>query len=196
MDIRDRVFFDGIQRGDPGVYFLYRDYNINGFFYVFYIAEKPQRTVISPYTGSNTDPDQADPGSELILFEINHGAQIESETCQCGGQMSMGPDGYLYIALGVSGVASNGQDTSNLFGSILLINVDNPQADLNYSIPPDNPFFSNNEGNQEEISADGLRNPYRFSFDHETGLLWVGDVGEHRFEEVDIIENGGITVGA
>lgn len=105
--------------------------------------------------------------------------------------MTMGPDGYLYIALGVTGPAMNGQDTSNLFGSILRIDVDNPQNDLNYSIPADNPFFANNVGKREEIFAYGLRNPFRFSFDSETGLIWAGDVGERGAEEVDIIENGG-----
>lgn len=103
----------------------------------------------------------------------------------------MGPDGYLYISLGITTSITNGQDTSNLFGSILRIDVDNPQNGLIYSIPPDNPFFSNNEGKREEIFAYGLRNPFRFSFDSETGLLWAGDVGEHRFEEIDIIEKGG-----
>jgi glucose/arabinose dehydrogenase len=190
LDITDRVYFDQNQRGILGFTF-HRNYEINGFFYVFYIAEKPQRTVISRFTVSSADQDQADPGSELILFELNHDPRVEFGTCHCGGRMSMGPDGYLYIALGVSGSASNSQDTANLFGSILRIDVDNPQNGLNYSIPPGNPFFSNNEGKREEIFAYGLRNPFRFSFDSETGLLWVGDVGEHRFEEVDIIESGG-----
>lgn len=190
LDIRDRVFFDGDQRGILGFTF-HRDYSINGFFYVFYIAEKPQRTVISRFTVSHTDPDQADPESELILLEINHGIQLEPGTCICGGQIAMGPDGYLYISLGITNSPTNGQDTTNLFGSILRIDVDNPQNNLNYSIPPDNPFFSNNEGKREEIFAFGLRNPFRFSFDTETGLIWAGDVGEHGAEEVDIIKKGG-----
>lgn len=189
LDIRDRVFFDGDQRGILGFTF-HRDYEINGFLYVFYIAEKPQRTVISRFTVSSSDPDQADPGSELILLEIDHRTQVEPGTCVCGGQIAMGPDGYLYIAVGVTSIA-NGQDTSSLFGSILRIDVDNPQNSLNYSIPPDNPFFSNNEGNREEIFAYGLRNPFRFSFDPETGLIWAGDVGERGAEEVDIIKKGG-----
>ena len=190
LDIRDRVFFDGDQRGILGFTF-HRDYGINGFFYVFYIEENPQRTVVSRFSVSDADPNQADPESELILLEIDHPLRVEPGTCICGGQMSMGPDGYLYIALGVSGPASNGQDTSNLFGSILRIDVDSPQNGLNYSIPPDNPFFSNNDGNRAEIFAYGLRNPFRFSFDSETGLLWAGDVGDHGAEEVDIVENGG-----
>ncbi len=190
LDIRDRVFFDGDQRGILGFTF-HRDYENNGYFYVFYIAERPQRTVISRFSVSDVDPGQADSGTELILLEIDHAPRLVPGTCICGGQMSMGPDGYLYVALGVSGPASNGQDTANLFGSILRIDVNNPQNDLNYSIPQDNPFFGNNEGIREEIFAYGLRNPFRFSFDPETGLLWAGDVGERGAEEVNIIENGG-----
>jgi glucose/arabinose dehydrogenase len=190
LDIRDRVFFDDLQRGILGFAF-HRDSGINGFFYVFYIAEKPQRTVISRFSVSSADPDRADPGSELILFEIDHPLQVVPGTCHCGGQIAMGPDGYLYISLGITSSITDGQDTSNLFGSILRIDVDNPENNLNYSIPPDNPFFSNNDGKREEIFAYGLRNPFRFSFDPETGLLWAGDVGERGAEEVDIIENGG-----
>ncbi len=112
-----------------------------------------------------------------------------------GGRIAFGPDGLLYIALGDAGpggdASSNGQNTSTLFGSILRIDVDNPEGDLNYGIPPDNPFASNNNGDREEIFAYGFRNPFRFSFDFLTGLLWLGDVGEFTFEEVNIINNGG-----
>ena len=108
--------------------------------------------------------------------------------------MAFGPDGYLYIATGDGGSGgdpqNNSQNRSNLLGKILRIDVDSPQGGKNYGIPTDNPFAGNSDGHAEEIYAWGLRNPWRFSFDPETGRLWTGDVGQNRFEEVDIIEKG------
>ncbi len=84
----------------------------------------------------------------------------------------------------------NAQDLSNLFGSILCIDVDNPEGGNNYGIPSDNPFFGNTSGFREEIYAYGLRNPWRMSFDPVTGALWTGDVGDESLEEIDIVEKG------
>jgi hypothetical protein len=84
----------------------------------------------------------------------------------------------------------NGQNRSTLLGKILRIDVNAPSAGRNYSIPADNPFVGNTQGYREEIYAYGFRNPWRFSFDTSTGKLWVGDVGQDRMEEIDIVEKG------
>lgn len=110
-----------------------------------------------------------------------------------GGDIKFGPDGYLYIALGDGGAANDkfghGQRTSSLLGTVLRIDVDNPQAPRKYGIPKDNPFV-NKAGYLPEIYAYGLRNPWRFSFDQKTGDLWVADVGQNKLEEVNIIQAG------
>ena len=132
--------------------------------------------------------DVADPESEVIIMEVeqpyaNHNA----------GQLAFGPDGYLYIALGDGGSAGdplgNGQNLTTMLGSILRIDVSGLSGPGDYEIPADNPFVGI-EGAREEIWAYGLRNPWRFSFDSETGLLWAGDVGQNSLEEIDIITKG------
>lgn len=84
----------------------------------------------------------------------------------------------------------NAQDRTNLFGSILRIDVDGTDDENNYAIPNNNPFANNNQGIREEIYAYGLRNPYRFSLDATNGNLWASDVSQNRFEEIDLIESG------
>ncbi len=188
LDIRDRVN-DGGEEGLLGLAF-HPNYAANGFFYVYYSASNPRRSIIARYEVDATDPNRADPSSEVVVLEVaqpfaNHN----------GGQIAFGPDGYLYIALGDGGSGGDpqghGQNLQTLLGAFLRIDVDNPDADRNYSIPSDNPFVGNTTGFREEIYAYGLRNPWRFSFDPVTGLLWTGDVGQGDFEEVDIIEKGG-----
>lgn len=148
LDIRGRVFFDERQRGMLGMAF-HPDYEINGFFYVFYLAQNPHRTIISRFEVRDDNPNQADTSSEFILLEIIHpDVLIDPDAFHGGGRIAFGPDGLLYIALGDAGpggdASSNGQNTTTLFGSILRIDVDNPEGDLNYGIPMDNPFASNN----------------------------------------------------
>jgi len=188
LDIRPRIDTRGNEEGLLGLAF-HPEYASNGYFYVNYTATNPDRTVISRFEVSENDPDAADAGSETVLLEF---AQPYSN--HNGGQVAFGPDGYLYIATGDGGSGgdpqNNAQNRSNLLGKILRIDVDNPEAGKEYGIPGDNPFAGNTEGYAEEIYAWGLRNPWRFSFDTETGRLWTGDVGQNRFEEVDIIENG------
>lgn len=166
------------------------NFESNGFFYVNYTTttDNQFRTVISRFQVSD-NPNQANINSEVEILSFNQPFGNHN-----GGQIRFGPDGYLYIATGDGGGGGdpqeNAQDRSSLLGNILRIDVDGPQNGQSYAIPPDNPSVDNNQGFREEIYAYGLRNPYRFSFDSETGQLWAGDVGQNEFEEIDIIESG------
>ena len=126
----------------------------------------------------------------MILLEIPNTTKEHF-----GGMIQFGKDGYLYISRGdghphLIREGSDAQDLTTLFGKILRIDVDNPSGGMNYGIPVDNPFTGNTEGYREEILASGLRNPWRFSIDPITNTLWVGDVGEGLFEEIDVIKKG------
>lgn len=189
LDIQNKVGFGDGEQGMLGLAF-HPNYENNGVFYINYTASGPRRSVISQFSASTQNPNQADPNSEIILLEIDQPTSLHN-----GGQLVFGPnDGYLYISMGDGGppFGTNGtsQDFTNLLGSIVRIDVDNPQAQLNYGIPPDNPFIDNNSGFREELFAFGLRNPWRLAFDAMTGTLWSGDVGEFSREEINIIEVG------
>jgi glucose/arabinose dehydrogenase len=184
LDIHDRVHLGAFL----GLAF-HPNFVKNGRFYVNYIADNPLRTIIAQWSVLPNNPNEADKNSQKILLEIprlydSHG----------GGQLAFGPDGYLYIALGDGGpygdILGNAQNRSSLLGKILRIDVDNPAQGRNYGIPADNPFEGNTVGYKEEIYAYGFRNPWRFSFDSATGKLWVGDVGQDRLEEIDVVEKG------
>lgn len=189
LDIEDQVEDGGNEQGLLGLAF-HPDFSNNGYFYVNYTASNPNRTVISRFQVSSSDADQAEQSSELILLEFDQPYSNHN-----GGQISFGPDGYLYIAVGDGGSGGDpqehGQNLSTLLGSILRIDVDRQEGAKHYAIPQDNPFAGNQEGYREEIYAYGLRNPWRFSFDAVTGDLWAGDVGQNRYEEINIIEKGG-----
>jgi len=187
LDITDRVNRGGNEEGLLGLVFD-PNYQENGYFYVYYSASDPTRSVLSRFSLDLENTDVADPESEVIIMEVeqpysNHNA----------GQLAFGPDGYLYVALGDGGGSGdplgNGQNLGTLLGSILRIDVSGLSAPGDYEIPADNPFVGT-EGAREEIWAYGLRNPWRFSFDSETGLLWAGDVGQNSWEEIDIITKG------
>ena len=193
LDIQDRVDDSGGEMGLLGLAF-HPQYETNGQFFVNYTAGGPRRTVIARFSVDPGDPNGAEPGSEVILLEVdqpfgNHNA----------GQIQFGPeDGYLYFGLGDGGSGGdpeeNGQDRSTLLGSMLRIDVDAPAGDRMYGIPPDNPLVGADcgpAGCREEIWAYGFRNPWRFSFDPHTGRLWLGDVGQGSYEEIDIVEAGG-----
>ncbi len=160
----------------------------NGFFYVYY-TPSPQMAVLSRFKVSGTNPDVADPGSEAILLSIS-----QPYTNHNGGQLAFGPDGFLYIASGDGGSGGdpqgNAQNLNSLLGKILRIDVNQAENGMEYGIPVDNPF-SSEAGARPEIYAFGLRNPWRMSFDTQTGMLWAGDVGQGEYEEIDIIEAGG-----
>jgi len=188
LDISSRVLYGG-EQGLLGLAF-HPNFKQNGFFYVNYVADNPRRTVIARYSAMPTDANTADGNSEMVILEVNQ----PPFTNHKGGQLAFGPDGYLYIGLGDGGSAGdpfgNGQNRSTLLGKILRIDVDSPSGDRNYGIPADNPFVGNNQVYREEIYAYGFRNPWRFSFDSASGALWVGDVGQNRLEEIDLVGKG------
>lgn len=187
LDIRSRVLSDD-RFGMLGMAF-HPDYENNGFFYVHYTASGPQRSIISRFSVSDGNPNQADPSSELVLIEAGQPHKFHN-----GGQLAFGPDGYLYIGFGDGGPGrdpnGHGQNRRTLLGAFLRIDVDAPSDSLPYGIPADNPFVGNSDGFREEIWAWGFRNPWRFSFDPATGALWTADNGEDRFEEINIVEKG------
>ena len=190
LGIQDRVSDAGMEEGLLGLAFdpAYRD---NGFFYTYYSAASPRRSVVSRFSASESDPNLANPESETVIIEI-----LQTFGNHNGGQIAFGPDGFLYISLGDGGSGGDplghGQDTSNLLGSILRIDVEGVSGDKNYRVPPDNPFVGVLSA-RDEIWAYGLRNPWRFSFQavgEQSGTLWLGDVGQDNWEELDIIKPG------
>ena len=186
LDIRERVLYGG-EMGLLGLAF-HPNYKENGFFYLDYTTKDPIRTVISRFQVSKNDPSVADPLSEEILLEVEQPYENHN-----GGQITFGPDGYLYISLGDGGSAGDphnaGQDLTNLLAKLLRIDVNNKSDQKNYVIPSDNPLVGNSQGYKEEIFAYGLRNVWRFSFDKQDGL-WAADVGQNKWEEINLIEKG------
>lgn len=171
INIDDRVNDRGNEMGLLGLAF-HPKFEQNGYFYVNYTGEGGH-TRISRFQANG---DSADPNSELVLMVIDQPFPNHN-----GGAVVFGPDGYLYLGLGDGGAGGdplkNGQNTDALLGKILRIDVNNGDP---YSIPADNPF-----GN--EVWAYGLRNPWRISFDRATGDLWIGDVGQGEWEEIDYL---------
>ena len=184
LDITDRV---SSRRSEEGLLGLALDPSDEQRLYGYYSAADPRRSVVSRFMLSD-DGSRADPASELVILEVEQPFANHN-----GGQIAFGADGYLYIGLGDGGSAGDplgsGQDTSSLLGAILRIDVSQSTPERLYAIPPDNPFASG--GGRGEIWAYGLRNPWRFSFDRDTGELWAGDVGQNRWEEIDLIARGG-----
>lgn len=159
------------------------DYATNGFFYVYYTAPGPLRSVVARYRVSTANPNQADPSSAAIVLEFNQPFANHN-----GGALAFGPDKMLYIASGDGGSGGDPQNNSQmrttLLGKMLRINPTVP-----HTIPADNPFVGQG-ASRGEIWAYGLRNPWRFSFDRGTGKLWVADVGQENYEEVNIVNKG------
>lgn len=189
LDIQSKVDDEGNEEGLLGLAF-HPDYKSNGYFYVNYTASNPNRTVISRFKVSAQNADQADPASEQVILTFEQPYSNHN-----GGQVSFGPDGYLYIAVGDGGSGGDphdhGQNRATLLGSILRIDVNKQENGKQYGIPADNPFAKNTNRYREEIYAYGMRNPWRFSFDTQTKRLWTGDVGQNAYEEIDIVEKGG-----
>ena len=172
------VFSGGYsERGLLGIAFA-PDYKTSGIFYIDHTDVKGD-SVIARYHVSKDNPDVADPNSAQTIL-----TQKQPYANHNGGQLAFGPDGYLYIAFGDGGSGGDPQNRAqNLgtwLGKILRIDVSGD----NYTVPKDNPFV-NTQGALPEIWAYGLRNPWRFSFDRQTGDLYIGDVGQDKWEEVD-----------
>jgi glucose/arabinose dehydrogenase len=181
LDISGQVSCCG-ERGLLGLAFHPR-YMENGQFFVNY-TDLDGNTVIARFEVSSNDPNQADASSEKRLIYIQQPYPNHN-----GGAVVFGPDGYLYLGLGDGGSGGdpqgNGQSTSTVLGKILRIDVDGGSP---YAIPADNPFV--NGGGLLEIWAYGLRNPWRISFDRAIGDLYIGDVGQNAWEEIDFLPAG------
>jgi glucose/arabinose dehydrogenase len=179
LDLRDRITSGG-ERGllgvavhprfpdDPRVFVDYTDRNGD--------------TVVSSFTLDSNDPNRVDPAREAVVLQVDQPFANHN-----GGAVVFGPDGFLYISLGDGGSGGdpmgNGQSLDTLLGKILRLDVDNRPPDLAYGIPEGNPFA---EGDgRDEIWQYGLRNPWRLSFDRSTRDLWIGDVGQGEWEEID-----------
>jgi glucose/arabinose dehydrogenase len=189
LDLQSIVNFDGQEQGLLGIAF-HPNYATNHKFYVNYTQDEGNReTHISEFTTMASDPNTADPNSERVLLVVNQPFPNHK-----GGQLVFGPDGFLYIGLGDGGSGGdpmgNGQNTSTFLGKMLRISVDAPFATgKEYGIPADNPFVAG--GGLPEIFAYGLRNPWRFSFEPVTNRMFVADVGQDSWEEIDILQKGG-----
>ncbi len=181
LDISNQVTSSNSNQDERGLLGLafHPDYANNGYFYVNYINNSGD-TNISRFSVDATDPDVADPSSEMILMTVDQPFGNHN-----GGCLKFGPDGYLYIGLGDGGSfddpGNRSQNPQTLLGKMLRIDVNNGNP---YAIPANNPFV-NDASTLDEIWALGLRNPWRYSFDRVTGDLWIGDVGQGQWEEID-----------
>ena len=187
LDVSDKISTEGAERGLLGLAF-HPNFASNGFIFVNYTRLLDGATVISRFT-LQSGASSIDSASEKVFLVIgqpfpNHNA----------GSLAFGRDGFLYIPLGDGGSAGdplgNGQNKASYLGKILRIDIDRSEGDTAYAIPSSNPFKGNSKGFKQEIFAYGLRNPFKITFDKQTGLLWTGDVGQDRKEEIDIIRNG------
>lgn len=173
------------ERGLLGIAF-HPNYANNGYFYLDYTQSGTGRTIIARYSVSS-NPNRADFNSELKLFNI-----YDPFSNHNGGTLFFGLDGYLYAGWGDGGSGGDpgnrAQNLDSLLGKIIRINVDTTVGAQNYGIPATNPFALG--GGRPEIFSWGMRNPWRFSQDPVTGLIWCADVGQDLYEEIDLIANG------
>ena len=190
LDISNKVIFQG-EMGLLGLTF-HPAFQANGKFYVNYVrnAGGQFQSVIAEYQVSGANLNQANPSSERVLLTVD---QVNNFPNHKAGQLAVGPDGFLYFGLGDGGGEGDplrhGQNTQTLLGKMMRIDVNNSGATTPYAIPADNPFAGG--GGLPEIYAIGFRNPWRFSFDRSSGRLFVADVGQDSFEEIDIVTKGG-----
>ena len=182
LDISAQVntFFEG---GLLGLAF-HPDFASNGRFFVnFTSTGSPLITRIVEFKVDSDNPDLTDPASQRNILSIPQPAGNHN-----GGDLHFGPDGYLYIGMGDGGPSNPSQNPESLLGSMLRIDIDGDDfpadPNTNYAIPPDNPLIG--VSGRDETWAYGLRNPYRFSFDRDTGDLWISDVGQATWEEINL----------
>ncbi|MGQ9834224.1 MAG: PQQ-dependent sugar dehydrogenase [Candidatus Villigracilaceae bacterium] len=180
LDISARLLTNGAEQGLLGLAFHPR-FAENGYFYVNY-TDRDGNTVIARFRAAG---DQADPADEMRLLYVKQPYANHN-----GGGLAFGPEGYLYVGLGDGGSAgdplNNAQSLNAFLGKLLRLDVD--ASDSPYAIPADNPFAAGND--LPEIWAYGLRNPWRFAFDRLTGDLYIGDVGQNAYEEIDFLSSG------
>ena len=179
LDITEKVENADWEQGLLGLAF-HPNYEDNGEFFVTYtvkdLGSDAATLRLAKYVGNN----------ETVLLDID-----QPYVNHNGGHIAFGPDGYLYVGLGDGGkyndAFDHAQNLKTLKGSVLRLDIDNDT----YAIPSDNPFVGNKDGYREEIFAYGFRNPWMFSFDRDNGDMWLGDVGQDKWEEVDIVVSGG-----
>jgi glucose/arabinose dehydrogenase len=190
LDISSKITTGG-EMGLLGVAF-HPNFSSNGKLYVNYVrtVSGQIQSVIAEYTASPANSNQVNVATERILLTVD---QVGNFNNHKAGQLAFGPDGFLYFGLGDGGSGGDpfghGQDTSTLLGKLMRIDVNSTDPGLQYHIPADNPFASS--GGRPEIWAFGFRNPWRFSFDRMGGRLFMADVGQNNFEEIDIVTKGG-----
>ncbi len=179
LDLHSLVSCCG-ERGLLGLAF-HPEYATNGKLYVDY-TDVNGNTVVAEYRRSASSVDRADPATARVLLRVTQPYENHN-----GGMLAFGPDGYLYVGLGDGGSGGDpgnrAQSTSTLLGKILRIDVDGTTSTKAYRIPASNPYVGTT--GLDEIWLRGVRNPWRFSFDRRTGDLWIGDVGQDAWEEVD-----------
>ena len=188
LDITDRVGSNGNEQGLLGLAF-HPSYEENGRFFVNYTEADGGNTVVSEFQVSS-DPNRADASSERKVILVDQPFSNHN-----GGMIAFNnSDGFLYIGMGDGGSGGdpqdNGENTNTLLGAILRIDVDSETGEegMSYAIPESNPFSDSANGEEDprpEIWAYGLRNPFRFSFDRQTDDLYIGDVGQNNYEEID-----------
>ncbi|MFW6073985.1 MAG: PQQ-dependent sugar dehydrogenase, partial [Chloroflexota bacterium] len=187
LDISDRTYSAGFEEGLFAIAFD-PDFGENGTFYITSSPEEGKEWRLERFRVSDDDPNRADRGSAETILSVDHLGHTHY-----GGMMQFGPDGNLWVSLGDGGGAydpySNGQNPNTLLGTLMRIDPSQPAGDRAYSIPDDNPFVGVDD-HRPEVFAYGLRNPWRFSFDWETGDLYIADVGQNVWEEVNYIPAG------
>lgn len=189
LDLREKMKEEtDFEEGMHGIAF-HPDFKNNRRVFLSYSQRGPRRTIVSEFTVPAGGDFQADPASERIVLEYPHPLGNH-----WGGGVAFGPDGLLYIAIGDGGLRDDpyrlSQNLWSLHGKILRIDVDSRSPGLAYGIPKDNPFVNRQEI-RDEIWAYGFRNPWSISFDRPTGNLWCADVGQDKWEEVNLVKPGG-----
>lgn len=182
LDLKSRILASGSEQGLLGMAFHPR-YAENGRFFVAH-TDAQARNTVERFQVSN-DPDRGDPATGVKLLSIEDPAQNHN-----GGHLAFGPDGYLWVGTGDGGGSGdrygNGQNKQTLLAKMLRLDVDGGDP---YVVPADNPYVGQADY-LPEIWAMGLRNPWRYSFDRATGDLWIGDVGQNAYEEIDHVAAG------